>query len=79
MLDEAAEGFCVAECFTEAWGWTDAGAQLPLVVAAGEVIQLTGSLVIHFFTKSVCIRDLVPDLSERMIIVEFNLRGPEFA
>jgi hypothetical protein len=44
-LDEAAEGLGVSEVLPHRGGGCDAGTQLPLVVAAGEVVHLTGSLV----------------------------------
>ena len=41
VLNEAAEGFGIAEVFLEGWGRSYAGAQLLLVVTAGEAIDLS--------------------------------------
>lgn len=48
-LDKPAEGFGVSEVFLHGRVRSDAGAEFALVVAAGEVIDLTGSLVEDLF------------------------------
>jgi hypothetical protein len=41
VLNEAAEGFGIAEVFLEGGGWPYAGAQFLLVVTTGEAVYLS--------------------------------------
>jgi hypothetical protein len=60
-LDEAAEGFGVAEVFFEGRRWSQACTQFPFVITMGDVGHLSGAL------------DLYP--SEYILIMESNLRS----
>ena len=60
-LDEAAEGFGVAEVFLEGRGWSQACTQFPFVITTGDVGHLPGALVLYS--------------SEYILIMESDLRS----